>query len=92
MDSRSLWPVLSGKARHNREFVRSALGKWRLVYDGEHKLIRGFDPSVKTHQQPSAVSKPKDILFDLQTDPVENINLASSRGDVVERLRKLLPT
>ena len=90
MDSRSLWPVLSGKTRRHREFVRSALGKWRLVYDGTHKLIRGFDENVKTHQQGDAKSNPPDLLFDLPSDPLENTNLVSSRGDVVERLSKLL--
>ena len=90
MDSRSLWPVLSGKARHHREFVRSGLWNWRLVYDGKHKLIRGFDPNAKGHQEGEAGAKLPDLLFDLESDPLENTNLASSRGEVVERLGKLL--
>jgi len=89
MDSRSLVPLLSGKARHHREFVRSGLSKWRLVYDGKHKLIRGFDPRVKRAQDTAAPAAPPDILFDLESDPLENANIASSRGDVVEKLRRL---
>lgn len=90
MDSRSLWPVLSGKARHHREFVRSGLWNWRLVYDGKHKLIRGFDPKAKGHGGGESAEHTADLLFDLESDPLENTNLASSRGDVVERLGKLL--
>ncbi len=90
MDSRSLWPVLSGKAKTHREYVRSALGNWRLVYDGKHKLIRGFDPSVKGHQDKAPDNHPPDLLFDLQADPHENTDLASSKGAVVEKLAKLL--
>jgi arylsulfatase A-like enzyme len=89
MDSRSLWPVLSGKARHHREYVRSALWSWRLVYDGRYKLISGFDPRAKGHEQPAAGMHVPDLLFDLQTDPLENTNLAESKVDVVERLRRL---
>jgi arylsulfatase len=90
MDSRSLWPVLSGKARHHREFVRSALWNWRLIYDGKEKLICGFDPKVKSHQQEKATGELADMLFDLRSDPLENTNLAGSRGDAVERLKKQL--
>jgi arylsulfatase len=86
MDSRSLWPVLSGKAKRHREYVSSALWNWRLVYDGRYKLIRGFDPEVKSHQPQPAAAKPPDMLFDLQTDPQENTNLASSKPALVEML------
>lgn len=89
MDSRSLWPVLSGKARHHRDALRSGFGRWRLVYDGKHKLIRGFDPRAPRNQSAPDGSVP-DLLFDLQADPIENTDLASAKQDVVERLRKLL--
>jgi len=90
MDSRSLWPVLSGKARHHREIVRSGLWNWRLAYDGKHKLIRGFDPKAKGHGPGDSGGSTAELLFDLESDPLENTNLASSHGDVVERLGKLL--
>ncbi len=91
MDARSLWPVLGGKAAHHREVVRSALGKWRLVYDGRYKLITGFDTAARKKQPEAAkAAPPPDLLFDLQDDPLENTNLASSKGEVVERLRPRL--
>jgi arylsulfatase A-like enzyme len=90
MESRSLWPVLSGTARHHREFVRSGLGKWRLVYDGAHKLIAGFDPRARNNQKVAAAGNAPDLLFDLKSDPLENADEAQSRQHVVERLRKLL--
>jgi arylsulfatase A-like enzyme len=90
MDSRSLWPVLSGKARHHREFLHSGLWNWRLVYDGKHKLIRGFDPNAKGHSQSESGSTTPDLLFGLESDPFENTNLAPSKGDVIERLSRLL--
>ena len=90
MDSRSLWPLLSARALHHREFVRSGLWKWRMVYDGKHKLIRGFDPRIKSNQNAAGGGTVPDLLFDLQSDPLENADLARSKGDVVERLRKHL--
>jgi arylsulfatase A-like enzyme len=44
VDSRSLRPYLEGETDDHREVVRTGLGPWRLVYDGRHKLIEGFDP------------------------------------------------
>jgi arylsulfatase A-like enzyme len=80
MDSRPLQPVLSGKARAHREFVRSGLNQWRAVWDGRYKLVRGFPPG-----------KP-DLLFDHAADPSENTDFAAGQPDAVERLRRLLPT
>ena len=90
MDSRSLWPLLSGKARHHRDVVRSGFGRWRLAYDGKHKLISGFDPGAPRNQNAAPGGSVPDLLFDLQSDPIENTDLASSKPAVVERLRKLL--
>ena len=87
MDSRSLWPVLNGKASHHREYVCSGLWNWRLAYDGRYKLITGFDPNAKGHEQSAPGARPPDILFDLETDPLENTNIAAQHGDIVERLR-----
>lgn len=45
VDSRSMRPFLDGEAETHREFVRSGLGPWRMVYDGRYKLIAGYDQS-----------------------------------------------
>ncbi|MBI3680032.1 MAG: sulfatase-like hydrolase/transferase [Acidobacteria bacterium] len=93
MDARSLRPLLEGKARTHREFVRSGLDRWRMVYDGRYKLIRGFEteraPSRGKGRQ-GIPAESKMILFDLKIDPEETKNLAREGPDQVERLSKLL--
>ena len=79
MDSRPLQPVLTGKARAHRDYVRSGLNNWRAVWDGRYKLVRGFHPDRQY------------LLFDHSTDPWENTDIAAGQPDVVERLKKLLP-
>jgi arylsulfatase len=83
MDSRSLRPFLEGKTTTHREVVSSGLGPWRLVFDGRYKLIRGFDPErrgIWLHPGDSLrYVEPADeplLLFDLEADPLENVNLA----------------
>ena len=76
MDSRSFRAVLEGRARSHRDYVFSGLGKWRLVSDGQYKLIRGYE------------NEP--MLFDEQEDPLENVNLAPKAKNQVNRLSRLL--
>lgn len=93
MDSRSLKSLLEGKTRKHREAVLSGLGSWRMVYDGRYKLIRGFDPEATARDlhQAGALSKAAEpILFDLQDDPLENVNLASKGSRHVDRLSRYL--
>jgi arylsulfatase len=80
MTAQSLRPLLEGKTRSHREFVRSGLNAWRLVGDGRYKLVRGFGPAEKGP-----------LLFDLNADPLENVDIAAKAPDVVARLAKLLP-
>ena len=75
-DSRTLRPLLEGKAKAHREFVRSGLNDWRLAWDGRYKLIRGFEG--------------EDRLYDLAADPHETINLASRHPDRVKRMEAWL--
>ncbi|MFB3828659.1 MAG: sulfatase [Bryobacteraceae bacterium] len=76
MDSRSLRPVLEGRARKHREYLRSGLNDWRVAWDGRYKLVRGKEP------QPQ--------LFDLEADPLENRNLAERMPREAARLQELL--
>jgi len=86
MDSRSLRPLLEGKTRSHREYLRSGLGDWRVVLDGRYKLVRGFDPE---RGKKGAADAPP-LLFDLESDPLENTDLSAQAPEEVARLSKLL--
>jgi arylsulfatase len=76
MDSRSFRPVLEGKSKTHREYVRSGLGDWRMVWDGRYKYIRGYEKTP--------------MIFDLAEDPLENVNLIGKPPEQATRLGKLL--
>ncbi|MEA2062147.1 MAG: sulfatase-like hydrolase/transferase [Gemmatimonadota bacterium] len=78
MDSRSLKPFLEGRTRTHRDHVYSGLLEWRMVFDGRYKLISGYGDTGKP------------ILFDLQNDPLENIDIAEEAVTEVARLSQLL--
>jgi arylsulfatase len=82
MDSRSLVPVLTGQSQTHRAHVRSGLDRWRLVFDGRHKLVR--------QAASGGEAEPQVLLFDLEADPHETENLAPAHPDVVSRLTPLL--
>lgn len=82
MDSLSLRPTLEGRTPGPRAFVRSGLHGWRLVFDGRHKLVTGYAPPGEGPLPP--------MLFDLETDPWEDHDLAADNPAVVERLSALL--
>lgn len=92
MDSLSLRPVLEGKTTVHREAVTSGLGRWRMVFDGRYKLIRGYQPGDRSWAlgwDPRRFIEPANgplLLFDLEADPLENVNLIGKAGD---RARKL---
>jgi len=77
MDSRSMRGVFEGRTKTHREHVASALGDWRMVFDGRHKLV------VRQDKAP--------LLFDIEQDPLENDDIADANPDVVARLRELVP-
>ena len=74
-DSRSLAPLLEGKTRAHRDYVRSGLGDWRVVSDGRYKLVTGYGETGQ------------DMLFDLEADPLENEDIADTAADIVKRLK-----
>ena len=80
MDSRSLWPILSGATRFHRDCVHSGLvtpkRAWHLVYDGRYKLVCVDDTPPR--------------LFDLHEDPWEDVNVTARHPDVVARLQAWL--
>lgn len=77
MDAVSLRGLLEGRRSSHREYVISGLEEWRMVFDGRYKLVlfsTGEDP----------------ILFDLEADPTEDVNIAARNEQVVARLRGVL--
>lgn len=88
MDGRTIRPVLEGKATAHREYVRSGLGAWRMVFDGRYKLIRGFDPDPTVKKK--APAEPRPIMFDLKLDAEETMNIAKEAPEQVEALAKYL--
>ena len=96
MDSRSLRPVLEGKTASHREVVFSALGSWRLVFDGQYKVITGFNPEISKISDDWTPSSPEvegaqPIVFDLIHDPRENADLFTQMPSAAGRLLKMLP-
>ncbi|HUQ91904.1 MAG TPA: sulfatase-like hydrolase/transferase [Bryobacteraceae bacterium] len=87
-DSLTLRPLLEGKTRTHREFVRSGLDRWRMVFDGRYKLVHAF-PLKQTASKAKAVEQ-KPLLYDLKLDPTEFSNAAREAPNQVERLMKLL--
>jgi len=83
MDSRSMLPLLEGKTNVHRKFVKSGLYGWRMVFDGRYKLITGFSISKEN----KADIEP--VLFDLQTDPMEDKNIAKQYPEIVQKLSQI---
>jgi choline-sulfatase len=78
MTAVSLRSALSG-GPGGREFVRSGLGRWRMICSRRYKAITGFDPSLTTNELSNGVETPTTpMLFDVQADPLEQQNLAAS--------------
>lgn len=99
IDSRSMWPFLSGTERLPRDVVYSGLGAWRLAYDGRFKYIEGYDPE-KRHRneyEPMIIDdetarkrreERERFLFDVPAGEHENV--AEEHPAVVDRLSNSL--
>ncbi|MBD3352260.1 MAG: sulfatase-like hydrolase/transferase [Candidatus Lokiarchaeota archaeon] len=93
MNSQSIKDFLEGNQDLSRRHARSGFASWRMVFDGQYKLVAGYYTSnMKSNQK----FKKKEILeapfhlFNLRNDPNENEDIAESNQDIVQRLRKLL--
>lgn len=91
MDSRSLRPVLDGSSEDHREFLLSGLDPWRCITDGRLKLVRGYaggrapaGRNLPVYPLGDAQAEP--MLFDIETDPFENNNIAPKHPTEVARL------
>lgn len=86
-DSLTMRPFLEG-GKHRRDVVCSGVNYWRMAFDGQYKLVRGFDPDVHwgdryeidtrdEEQLQQALASEPPLLFDLEADPHEIENLAT---------------
>lgn len=75
MDSRSLAPFLAGESSDGRSVLHSALLEWRMARDERYKLIEGWPNEESV------------LLFDLQEDPLENVDLSKEMPGKVKELR-----
>jgi len=99
-DSRTLLPAFADEESYSpRDIVYSGLGPWRLVYDGQYKLIEGYDPAKRrgSDYEPMVVEpsearrlqRTRDrLLFDVTEN--EHENLADEHPEIVERLHDQL--
>jgi arylsulfatase len=75
-DSQSVRPLLEGRSKSHREYLRSGLNAWRSATDGRYKLVTDFN-------EPAA-------LYDLHADPNEDRNIAAREPKTVARLRDVI--
>jgi arylsulfatase A-like enzyme len=85
MDARSLRGLLSGRVRTHRDVAHSALGNWRMSWDGRFKLVQGF--RLREGEVRGAGPDTAELLFDLLEDPGESANVISRHREVADRLR-----
>jgi arylsulfatase A-like enzyme len=97
-DSRTMRPYLEGVTDDHRDVVTSGVYHWRLAFDGRHKLVRGFDPSLNYGLERddvdvwdetklnTALQGRDPLLFDHGADPDELRNVAEDHPDVFGRL------
>jgi choline-sulfatase len=75
-DTRSVRNLLEDRTSKHRDYVLSGLNKWRMVFNGRHKLVLGPGPEP--------------ALYDLHNDPNEMTNVATTHPAVVKELSAIL--
>ncbi len=89
-DSVSLVAALADPAVRPREVAFSGLGQWRIVFDGRHKLVAGWEPGAARREMEDARFDPGTIdgalLVEPATDPCETHDRAGERPEVAARL------
>ena len=94
-DSRSMRALFTGGQNRQREIVTSALGPWKMAWDGRHKLVQGYDPAARMSGEGKrlALVKPgavQPLLLDHETDPWENHNIYSEQPAMARKLAEAL--
>jgi hypothetical protein len=87
---------LAGRTDSHRDLVFSGLSAWRLVSDGRFKLVRGYDPALRTggnefesmhipaEETARLQSKRPQLLFDMENNEKEDVS--AEYPDVFQRL------
>jgi arylsulfatase A-like enzyme len=95
IDGKSLKPVLEGRSEHYREVTTSALGAWKMVYDGQYKVVCGFDPQrvnpAEWRPNQKEIRGIPPMAFDLAADPNEQRDLGNAMPAAARRLLELMP-
>ena len=98
----SLVPVARGTETAHRPAPMEVGGdqrpawQWRGISDGRYKMLRRernlptLQPVLPLSEWDSPEGLPKDWLFDLETDPGEQVNLHSDQAERTEELLKLM--
>ena len=89
----SLAPTLTGKGiQRTRNFLIHEAGNQASIIQGQYKLIRprGDMKSSVSSKKKKRKKEPVTMLFDLNTDPAEQNNLAEVRPQLVKKLNALL--
>ena len=71
----------------------SALGKWRMVYDGRYKAVTGFDPALKKQGEENADGSDRHaptVLWDLHSDLGENSDISANAPPQGQSLLSLI--
>lgn len=78
LDGKSLRPVVEGKVEAVRDHGLTTLGRAsHAIRQGKWKYIHYYDAAEE--------------LYDLEKDPNEWVNLAGEKGEVLEKMRDLVP-
>lgn len=91
IDGRTIRPILEGQTRTHREVLYSGLGAWRLAFNGQYKVITGFDRVHGRNSadismfEPEVLTRPP-IVFDLIQDPGENHDISRSMPSAAQVL------
>ncbi len=62
MDSRSMRPLLEGQTGSHREVLLSGLNPWRMAFDGQYKLVRGYDLELQSYYTPDTMPAYRDVM------------------------------
>ena len=95
MDSQSLRTTLEGRSTAHREALFSGLGAWRMAFDGEYKVITGFNPKLERNNPdwtPSSrqVQELRPLIFDVANDAGENADLSGAMPNAGKHLLDML--
>ena len=78
MDAISLRALLEGRSATHRDCIVAGLDGWSMAFDGRYKLVRQGGGEA--------------LLFDLESDPEETVDIAADCPAEAARLRRLLAT